>query len=147
MLNFRLLALTLARVLLVMILAACDGQQTPPTGGPSKGEAVFSRALPDAADCSGTGRVKVRPCPVTITKKHSMPVVTVSGPNVTDSAFVETACEKKDVCSLGQFLSNPLKYYVYPLTKCGKASIYAYGYNPSGGIVGIGKLEVINKDC
>jgi hypothetical protein len=145
--NFRSSALTLACVLLIITLAACDGQQMPQTGGLSKGQTVSSRAVPDAEGCSGTGNVKVKPCPVTITKKHSMPVVTVSGPNVTDSAFVETACEKKDICSLGQFVSNPLKYYVYPLSKCGKAVIYAYGYNPGGGTVGIGKLEVINKDC
>ena len=91
--------------------------------------------------------MKIRPCPVTITKTHSMPEVTVSGPNVTDSAFVETACEKKGICSVGQLISNPLEWYVYPLTKCGSAEIYAYGYNAGGGTVGIGNLKVINKDC
>jgi|HubBroStandDraft_4_1064222.scaffolds.fasta_scaffold00009_103 hypothetical protein len=145
--NFRSSILTLAGVLLVIVLAGCDGQQMPQTGNPSNGEAIFSQAKPGAEDCGGTGKVRVRPCPVTITKKHSMPVVTVSGPNVTDSAFVETACTKKGICSLGQFLSNPLAYYVYPLAKCGKAAIYAYGYDSGGGTVGTGRLEVINKDC
>jgi hypothetical protein len=148
MVKLRSAAFIAACVVLITVSVACGGRQVPEPGSPPLGQGLlFSQMAPNAKGCGGTGRVKVRPCPVTITKTHSMPIVFVSGPNVTDSAFVETACEKKDICSLGQFTSNPLEWYVYPLTKCGSADIYAYGYNAGGGTVGIGYLRVINKDC
>lgn len=133
--------------LVLTVPVACGGQQAAQPGAMLPGQSSFLRALPEAKGCGGTGGVKVRPCPVTITKKHSMPEVAVSGPHVTDSAFVETACEKKGICSVGQFISNSLDWYVYPLTKCGTATIYADGYSSTGGTVGIGYLKVINKDC
>jgi hypothetical protein len=147
MLDFRSAAFVAGCVLLITLAVACGREQVPQPGALPLAQERLSRAVPAAGDCGGTGNVKVRPCPVTITKKRSMPVVMVSGPNVSDSAFEETACEKKDICSLGQFTSDPLEWYVYPLTKCGSAVIYAYGYDASGGTVGIGKLKVINKDC
>jgi hypothetical protein len=152
MLGFRSSALAAVSVLLLIAPVACGPQQAAQAGGTLSdgivpGPGVFQDAVPQSKGCSGTGGVKVRPCPVSITKKHTMPEVVVSGPNVTDSAFVETACEKKHICSVGQFISDPLDWYVYPLTKCGTAVIYANGYDPSGGTVGIGNLKVINKDC
>jgi hypothetical protein len=140
-------AVATAGVVLASLTAACGGGQPLQPQAAASAFSPPARTTPDASGCGGTHGVKVRPCPVTITKAKPMPVVTVSGPNVVDSAVLESACEKKDICSLGQFSSNPLEYYVYPLTKCGSAVIYADGYNNGGGTVGIGHLKVINKDC
>lgn len=133
---------------LLIALVGCQGPFNSLTvSGLSASQNFFARTVPDVNDCRGSGRVKVQPCPVTLTTKHQMRVVTVSGPNVTDSAVIETACEKKHICTVGQISSKPVDWYVYSATKCGSADIYFYGYNQSGGTVGIGHLEVINKDC
>lgn len=134
--NARLIALLLSAAPLV----GCSTSAAPVAVPPEQ-----SSVAPDAG-CGGTGGVTVRPCPLTLTKRKDTIVVTVSGPNVNNSAFVETACEKRDVCTVGQWTSDPLKWFVYAATKCGTAVIYAYGYAGSQE-AGIGHLKVVNKDC
>lgn len=131
-------------------LASCSTAAAPATVPSEQAFAPtatrpLSKVAPDEG-CGGTGGVKVRPCPVILTKRKDTVVVAVSGPKVDDSAFVETGCEKRNVCTIGQFTSNSLKWFVYAATKCGSAVIYAYGYAVSQE-VGIGHLKVINEDC
>jgi len=142
-------ALTGICILMLTVLGGCGGQQVPQAASLASGE-TLSRLVPAAEHCDGTGGVKVRPCPVTITKKHSMPEVKVSGPNVVDSAIKtnsknRSGCGK--ICGVGQLSSDSLAYYVYAGSKCGSASLAFYGYDQGGSTVGIGNLEVINKDC
>jgi hypothetical protein len=143
------LALTGVCILMLTVLGACGGQQVPQAGSLLSGR-TLSQLVPAAEHCGGTGGVRVRPCPVTITKKHDMPEVKVSGPSVVDSAIKtnsknRSGCGK--ICGVGPLSSNSLAYYVYPGSKCGSATLAFYGYDQSGSTVGIGSLEVINKDC
>jgi hypothetical protein len=139
--NARLVALLLSAASLV----GCSNSQAVPVPPAQSALPPAQRVAPDAG-CEGSGGVKVRPCPVTLTKQKSTDIVTVTGPKVDDSAVVETACEKKGVCTVGQFSSEPVKWYVYAGTKCASAVIYFYGYSASK-TVGVGHLKVINKDC
>jgi hypothetical protein len=150
MLNFRSAVLMVVCVLLGTVSVACGGRQVAQSGDLPPGQALFSRAVPNIKSCGGTGGVKVKPCPVTITKKHDMPDVEVSGPNVVDSAIKtnsknRSGCGK--ICGVGQFSSDSLEYYVYAGSKCGSAALAFYGYDQGGNTVGTGNLEVINKDC
>lgn len=142
-------ALTGVCILMLTVLSACGGQQAPQTGSLLSGQGL-SRLAPAAEHCDGTGGVKVRPCPVIITTKHSMPEVKVSGPNVVDSAIKTNSKNRSGcgrICGVGQLSSDSLAYYVYPGSKCGSANLAFYGYDQDGDTVGIGNLEVTNKDC
>lgn len=130
--------------LAVIVLAACSAG-TPSTE--PAGQVLFSVTTPNADDCGGTGRVRVRPCPATLTKQKSTIEVTVSGPKVDQAAVVDTACMKKLICTVGQVSSGSLSWWIYNGEKCGSGAIDFYGYDASGQTVGIGKLEIINKDC
>lgn len=136
---------------LLIALVGCQGPLNSPTAsGFSAAHNLVMKTAPDGDNCQGTGRVKVQPCPVTLIKKHSTIVVTVSGPGVTSSAQKTNSKNHSfcgSVCSVGQFSSSPLKYDVSAGTKCGSAKAFFYGYNASGNSVGIGRLTVINKDC
>ena len=143
--NIRWLALMVPCAFLTSIPVACSERSA--TGLQSVPITSSWQADPDQEGCSGTGGVKVRPCPVTFTKKRDMAEVTVRGPGVTDSAVIETACQKKNICTAGQLSSKPVDWFIYPGGKCGSADIYFYGYNASGATVGIGYLKVINKTC
>jgi len=137
---------------LLLGLVGCGGPLNEAAfyGGASTPHVLFSTPGPNVIGCGGSGEVRVQPCPVTLTKNRSMVDVAVSGPNVVSSAIKtnqknQSGCA--NVCGVGQLNSNPLEYYVYAGTTCGTVTISFYGYNQSGGIVGIGKLKVINKDC
>jgi hypothetical protein len=142
-------ALTGVCILMLTVLGACGGQQVPQAGGLLSGQ-TLSQLVPAAEHCGGSGGVKVRPCPVTITKKRDMPEVKVSGPNVVDSAIKTNSKNRSgcgEICGVGQLSSNSLAYYVSAGSKCGSAALAFYGYDQDGNTVGIGNLEVINKDC
>lgn len=138
---------------LLLGLVGCQGSLNSPTSYAPAGapQGQFSRTGPDADNCGGSGQVRVRPCPVTLTTKHSTVDVTVSGPNVVDSAQKTNSKNHSrcgQVCEVGQFSSSkPLEYVVSAGSKCGSVEIGFYGYNGGGQTVGIGRLEVINKDC
>jgi hypothetical protein len=133
------------------MLAGCGGTvNSPALSAPAAPQELLSRTRPDADACGGSGRVKVRPCPVKLTRNQQMVEVTVSGPNVVNSAIKTNSKNRSGcgyICSVGQFTSDSLNYYVSAGTKCGTVGLSFYGYNQSGGTVGIGKLKVVNKDC
>jgi hypothetical protein len=136
----------------VAILTGCSGSlNSPALSAPAAApQKLLSRTQPDAEACGGSGGVKVRPCPVKLTKNQQMVEVTVSGPNVVNSAIKTNSKNRSGcgyICSVGQFTSDSLNYYVSAGTKCGTVGLSFYGYNQSGGTVGIGKLKVVNKDC
>lgn len=139
-------------VVLLLGLVGCQGPLNSPTlSAPAAApQALASSVAPEADDCGGSGRVEVRPCPVTLTKKKAAADVRVKGPNVVDSAQNTNSrnhsrCGR--VCGVGEFGSNPLEYTVSAGSKCGSALISFTGYDGSGNTVGIGRLKVINKDC
>jgi len=135
---------------LLLGLVGCGGPSGALYGYPSSSQGPFSTTGPDNSGCGGTGGVQVRPCPVTLTKTKSTVNVTVSGPKVVDSAIKTNKKNRSgcgSICEVGQSSSNPLEYSVSAGTKCGMVTISFYGYNQSGGTVGIGRLRVINKDC
>jgi len=140
---------------LLLGLAACQGpSNSPGLYGPAAApQALSSRMAPGGDTCGGSGGVKVRPCPVTLTKKRQTVKVMVSGPGVTDSAVKTNSKNhvhggrRGEVCEVSPFSSNPLEWAISAGTMCGNGSLAFYGYNSSGGTVGIGRLKVINKDC
>lgn len=145
---FRSMGLVTIGAFVGVIVAACGGQQVTQSGVLSPKQGSFARAIPNADDCGGTGRVRVKPCPVTLTNKKSQVVVVVSGPKVDDSAVVDTACMKKKICGVGQYTSVPVKWWVSGGPKCGSGVIRFYGYDDAtGGTVGIANLKVISKVC
>jgi hypothetical protein len=137
---------------LLIALAGCQGPSSlPVASGHPAAQGIFTGRVPDGGACVGTGGVKVRPCPVTLTEQSPQVDVYISGPGVVTSA-VKT--NKKNlsgcgnVCGVGQdFPSDYLEWLVSAGSKCGKAKIDFYGYNQGGATVGIGHLKVINKDC
>lgn len=105
---------------------------------------------PESEPCGGSGRVKVRPCPVTLTKKHPTVEVMVAGPGVVDSAEKTNSKNRSGcghICEVGQSFSSPLDYDVSAGSKCGSVAIYFYGYDGGGNTVGVGRLKVVNKAC
>src|SRR5580658_6751982 len=138
--------------ILLIGLVSCGAQANSlaPYAPPSALHGLSLGIRPDGSDCGGSAGVKVRPCPAKLTKKRPTVYVRVSGPNVVNSAIKTNSKNQSgcgDVCEVGQYSSDPLKYDVAAGSKCGTAALSFYGYNQSGGTVGIGKLKVINKDC
>ena len=137
---------------LLLVSIGCQGPltSTPQYPPASATRAQLSRTGPESDPCGGSGRVKVRPCPVTLTKKHPTIEVVVGGPDVVDSAEKTNSKNRSGcghVCEVGQSFSSPLDYDVSAGSKCGTVVISFYGYDGSGHTVGIGRLNVINKDC
>jgi hypothetical protein len=64
-------------------------------------------------------------------------------------AGVETAARNScgNICFIAQSFSNPLEWSVSAGTKCGSVEQEFYGYEGSGGTVGVAKLKIINKAC
>ena len=138
---------------LLLALVGCRGPRNSPAFyGPAAPSHGLSKMAPDGDGCGGSGGVMVRSCPVTLTKKRPTVDVMVRGPDVTDSAVKTNSknhvhCGRRgQVCEVSPFSSNPLEWGVSAGTECGNGTLAFYGYNPSGGTVGIGRLDVINKD-
>lgn len=94
--------------------------------------------------------MKVRPCPIVLTKKTQTVDVTVKGPKVVDSAQKTNSKNHSKcgtICEVSQFNSNPLEYSVSAGSKCASVTISFYGYDQNGDVVGIGRLKVTNKGC
>lgn len=135
---------------LLFALVACRGPLSAGSYAPPAAPAGLSATPQSAPDCAGSGKVRVRPCPVTLTKKHPEVDVFVSGPNVVDSA--EQTNKKNHgfcghVCSVGRDFSDYLEWTISAGTKCGHVVQGFIGYDQGGSTVGIGKLKIVNKDC
>lgn len=96
-------------------------------------------------DCKGTGHVKVRPCPAVL--KHSPGVtVKVKGPGVTQATWEGPASGCGDgICEYSQPSST--HFQIIPGPRCGTAVVPIEGLNADHQEVGVGQLEVVNRDC
>jgi hypothetical protein len=136
------------------LLAACTGGQPVSQGNLGVAPLAVGAGLPALItpdkDCGGTGGVKVKPCPVRLTRHTKAGiVVTVSGPGVINSYLGKlNGCFSGKLCyNAEREGSSQVQWRITSGRACGGADVEFDGVNASGGQVGYFFLRVSNRYC
>lgn len=138
----------------LFVLAACSQGAPPSQTGAGVVPAAIGAGLPAGATpttgCSGSHKVKVTPCPITLTKRtKSGIVVAVTGPGVVNSYLGElNGCFSDKLCyNVEREGSSYTKWRFTSGKYCGGASVTFEGVNASGKVVGKFFLKLSNRYC
>lgn len=133
--------------LMASMLSACGGQQVAQSGSPlmplTKGHG--HNVIPPPGSCGGTNQVRVRPCPVRLTRKtiNTGVVVTVTGTGITAADLVGYC----DVCNAARLGNTWTQFTITSGAYCGTQELEFEARNSTPYAVGYGYLKVKNKYC
>jgi hypothetical protein len=144
----------IAAVASLFLLAACTAGQPVSLENPGVAPHTVRAGLPAGItpdkDCGGTGGVKVKPCPIRLTRHTKAGVVvTVSGPGVVNSYLGKlNGCFNGKLCyNAEREGSSQVRWRITSGRACGGADVEFDGVNASGGQVGYFFLRVSNRYC